>query len=88
MLKIKKYKLFIFGFISILVLSFIINFQSSTAQSNDVILNKSTHLNMIEFADNINTKESNSSITIPIPSSTWNITQVNLNFSDISLNVK
>ncbi|MFX1316976.1 MAG: hypothetical protein ACFE9T_14030 [Promethearchaeota archaeon] len=86
MFKIKKYRLiFICGFSSVLFLSFLINFQSSFAQSNDVILSKSTHLNMVEFADNINTKESNSSITIPIASSTWNITQVNLNFSDIKL---
>lgn len=86
MFKIKKYRLiFICGFSSVLFLSFIINFQSSFAQGNDVILNKSTHLNMIEFADNVDSKESNSSISIPIPSSTWNITQVNLNFSDIKL---
>jgi len=86
MFKIKKYRLlFICGFCSVLFLSFIINLQSSLAQSNDVILNKSTHLNMIEFANNINSKESNTSISIPIPSSTWNITQVNLNFSDIKL---
>ncbi|MFX0019590.1 MAG: hypothetical protein ACFFAK_02575 [Promethearchaeota archaeon] len=86
MLKIKKYRfLFVCGFISVLFLSFIINLQSSFAQSNDLILNKSTNLDMIEFADNINTKESNSSITIPIASSTWNITQVNFNFSDIRL---
>ncbi|MFX1494716.1 MAG: hypothetical protein ACFFBZ_10580 [Promethearchaeota archaeon] len=86
MFKIKKYRFFyICGFSSVLFLSFIINFQASFAQNNDVILNKSTHLNMIEFTDNIATKQSNSSINLPIPSSTWNITQVNLNFSDIKL---
>ncbi|MFW9771931.1 MAG: hypothetical protein ACFFEO_07180, partial [Candidatus Thorarchaeota archaeon] len=38
-----------------------------------------------ELADNIDTQESNSSIKIPLPSSTWNVTQINLNFTDIKL---
>jgi len=74
-----------FGIFSILVLSFLFNSQISFAQSNEITLTNPTHVNMIELADNIDTKESNSTIRIPLPSSTWNVTQIDLNFTNIKL---
>ncbi|MFX1401931.1 MAG: hypothetical protein ACFE8V_11890, partial [Promethearchaeota archaeon] len=82
----KKIRAFIaFGIVSIFILSFLFNSQISFAQSNGITLTNPTHVNMIELAENIDTKESNSTIRIPLPSSTWNVTQIDLNFTDIKL---
>jgi hypothetical protein len=45
----------------------------------------STKFEMREYADKVDTNESVSSIQIPLPSESWNITDVILNFSDIKL---
>lgn len=85
-MKFKKVRaLFVFGIVSIFLLSFLSNSKVSFTQSNGITLPRQTHANMIELADNIGTKESNSSVKFPLPSSTWNVSHIDLNFSDIKL---
>ncbi|MFW9772688.1 MAG: hypothetical protein ACFFEO_11085, partial [Candidatus Thorarchaeota archaeon] len=73
-MKSKKFRvLFIYGMISMFLLSFLFNSKISLAQYNGITLTTPTNLHMIELADNIDTQESNSSIKIPLPSSTWNV---------------
>lgn len=57
----------------------------SNAQSNGDTLTVPTQFQMMEFAENIDTNNTISSIEIPLPSETWNITNLMLNFSDIKL---
>jgi hypothetical protein len=76
---------FYIGLLLIIFLVFTIHNNGVYAQSNEITLQKPTHLNMKEFAHNIDNKESNSSISLPMPSPTWNLTQIHLNFSNIRL---
>jgi len=57
----------------------------SIAQSEEISLSSSTNLEMMEFTEAVGNQESNSSIRIPLPARDWNITAVNLNFTDIKL---
>ncbi len=80
----------LFPIISIFLISFFIVslFQFvgfSHAQSNDEPINIPTKFQMTEISENINITDSISSINIPLPSENWNITNIQLNFSDIKL---
>ena len=57
----------------------------SYAQSDGETLTVPSKFNLIEFSDYYNSNESISSINIPLPSAFWNITELELNFSDIKL---
>lgn len=85
-MKYKKIRvLLVFGMVSIFFLSFLLNSKVSFAQSNGKSLTRPTHIDMTELTDDFGMKESNSSIKIPLPSSTWNVSHINLNFTDIKL---
>ena len=80
----------LFPIISIFLISFFIVslFQFvgfSHAQSNDKTINIPTKFQMTEISENINSTDSISSINIPLPSENWNITNIQLNFSDIKM---
>jgi len=84
----KKYQLY--PIISIFLISFVIVslFQFvgfSHAQNNGEPINISTKFRMTEFTENIDNSTSVSSINIPLPSDGWNITNIELNISDIKL---
>lgn len=84
----KKYQLY--PIISIFLISFVIVslFQFvgfSHAQNNGEPINISTKFRMTEFTENIDNSTSVSSINIPLPSEGWNITNIELNISDIKL---
>jgi hypothetical protein len=82
----KRYCFFIsFLVISILFMSFSRQIILTHAQGNLVIPPQSAKYNMIESAEIIGSNESINSISIPIPSKSWNITNVELNFSNIKL---
>jgi len=82
----KKLQSFFFiGLLTIAILAFISYNNKVYAQNDGITLMKTTNLKMKEFATNIDNKESNSSIDLPMPSPTWNITQIHLNFSNIRL---
>ncbi|MFX1411023.1 MAG: hypothetical protein ACFFA6_11775, partial [Promethearchaeota archaeon] len=85
----KEYKSrnFILGliFITFFLLSLTSSIKFSYAQDNGQTLNFSSEFELIEFADNINTSESISSIEFPLPSTSWNITNIEMNFTDIKL---
>ncbi len=64
----------------------IINFtEISYAQTNGDTLNLQSDFNIIEFSDNLNYSEDISSIDLSIPSPSWNITNIDMNFTDIRL---
>jgi len=69
----------------IFILGFVQTISFSNAQSNGDTLTVPTQFQMMEFAENIDTNNTISSIDIPLPSETWNITNLMLNFSDIKL---
>ena len=74
-----------FTFITFLLLSLIYSANFAKAQNNDETLEINSNLQMIEYSDNINTSTDLSSIDIPLPSATWNITNMAFNFTDIKL---
>ncbi len=74
-----------FTFITLLLLSLIYSANFANAQYNDETLEINSNFQMLEFADNINTSNSISSIDIPLPSASWNITNIEMNFTDIKL---
>ncbi|MFX1324534.1 MAG: hypothetical protein ACFE8N_06235 [Promethearchaeota archaeon] len=55
------------------------------AQGNGGISPIPTRFNMIEYSEYFDTNESISEIQIPLPSESWNITDITLNFTDIKL---
>ncbi|MFX1317484.1 MAG: hypothetical protein ACFE9T_16600, partial [Promethearchaeota archaeon] len=85
----KEYKSrnFVLGliFISFFLLSLSSSVKFSYAQDNGDTLNLSSKFNLIELADNINTSKSISSLEFPLPSTSWNITNIEMNFTDIKL---
>ncbi|MFX1376189.1 MAG: hypothetical protein ACFFA0_10275 [Promethearchaeota archaeon] len=70
---------------SIFLTSIIQYIDIAHAQGNDETIIISSQFRMTEFAENNNVNNSISSIDIPLPSEVWNITNVQLNFSDIKL---
>jgi len=83
-------KILLFPIISIFLISFFIVslFQFagfSHAQSNDEPINILTKFEMTELSENNDILENVSSIQIPLPSENWNITSLDLNFTDIRL---
>ncbi len=74
-----------FTFITLLLLSLIYSANFAKAQNNDETLEINSNLQMIEYSDNINISTDVSSIDIPLPSTTWNITNMEFNFTDIKL---
>jgi len=74
-----------FTFITFLLLSLIYSANFANAQNNGESLDINSNLQMIEYSDNINTTTDLSSIDIPLPSATWNITNMEFNFTDIRL---
>lgn len=74
-----------FTFITFLLLSLIYSANFANAQNNGESLDINSNLQMIEYSDNINTSTDLSSIDIPLPSATWNITNMEFNFTDIRL---
>lgn len=71
--------------ISIFIVSLFQFVGFSHAQSNDKTINIPTKFQMTEISENINSTDSISSINIPLPSENWNITNIQLNFSDIKM---
>ena len=75
--------------LSILIIGLLQNTNLSHAQpqynQNDETLNVSYNFPMLEFSDQIGTNDSLSSINLTLPSSDWNITDIDLNFTDIKL---
>ncbi len=74
-----------FTFITFLLLSLIYSANFAKAQNNDETLEINSNFQILEFADNINTSNSISSIDIPLPSTSWNITNIEMNFTGIKL---
>ncbi|MFX0043034.1 MAG: hypothetical protein ACFE8L_08990, partial [Candidatus Hodarchaeota archaeon] len=74
-----------FAFITVLLLSLIYIVNYVNAQNGDETLEIHSDFHMLEFADNINTSNSISSIDFPLPSASWNITNIELNFTNIKL---
>ncbi|MBA7544162.1 hypothetical protein ES705_36510 [subsurface metagenome] len=74
-----------FLLISFFIISIFQYIDVSHAQSNDETINISTKFQMTEISENINSTDSISSINIPLPSENWNITNIQLNFSDIKM---
>jgi len=72
--------LFLIFFLNIISL-----FQVSKAQDTVIYLNQPISANMIEYADISDSLESNNSIKIPLTLDTWNVTDLELNFTDIKL---
>ena len=85
--KVYKSRNFIIGFtfITLLLLSLIYGANFVNAQNNDETLEINSNFQMLEFADNVNTSNGVSSIDIPLPSASWNITNIEMNFTDIRL---
>lgn len=71
--------------ITLLLLSLIYGANFANAQNNDETLEFHSNFQMYEIADNVNTSNSISSIDIPLPSASWNITNIEMNFTDIRL---
>ncbi len=58
---------------------------NANAQSNGDSLTIPTNFSMLEFGERNGTNENVDSIDIEIPSSSWNLTDIQLNFTDIKL---
>jgi len=69
--------------ISILILFF--NFNNVVAQNNEISLTTYSEFGLLESAEKIDTKQCNDSIYISLPSASWNLTDIELNFTDIKL---
>ena len=75
--------------INILLLVFLLglnlHLNNAHAQSNGDSLTILTNFSMLEFGEKNGTNENVGSIDIEIPSSSWNFTDIQLNFTDIKL---
>ncbi|MBY9009988.1 MAG: hypothetical protein KGD74_09005, partial [Candidatus Lokiarchaeota archaeon] len=84
-----KNKIKTFISINLLILSLLIacsnQFDVGYAQLNGDSLTIPTNIVMHEFSKSTGTIESNNSINIDMPSPTWNITAIELNFTDVRL---
>ncbi|MFX1320603.1 MAG: hypothetical protein ACFFAQ_03055 [Promethearchaeota archaeon] len=87
MKEVYKSRSYIIGFtiITLFLVSLIYITNFVNAQNNDESLEINSNVPMIEYSDNINISIDISSINIPLPSATWNITNMELNFTDIKL---
>ena len=86
----KKNKIILMALVlSILIIGLLQKTIISHAQpqynQNDETLNVSYNFPMLEFSDQIGTNDGISSINITLPSSDWNITDIDLNFTEIKL---
>jgi hypothetical protein len=61
------------------------NIDLSYAQANHETFTAPTQLEMIEFSEKIDINSNISSIDISLPSATWNITNMEFNFTDVKL---
>jgi len=59
--------------------------KSSNAQENGESKIFNTNFPMYEFGDMINTQENVTSINLQLPKSSWNVTDININFTNIKL---
>ncbi|MFX0030795.1 MAG: hypothetical protein ACFE8B_16400 [Candidatus Hermodarchaeota archaeon] len=86
-MKRTNYSFLIFSifFISIFVVSINQYIDISHAQANDETIILSSNFSMRESTEYIDSNTSVSSITIPLPSEKWNITNIQMNISDIKL---
>ena len=71
--------------ISIVFISLFLYTDISYAQGNDETITIPTKFQLIESTENTDNQTSVSSINITLPSEGWNITNIQLNFSDIKL---
>ncbi len=74
--------LLVFSFLILNIVSFI---EFSHAQINNDTLNPRSDFRITEFSEEILFSENVSSIDIPLPSTSWNITNIEMNFTDIKL---
>ncbi|MFW9897178.1 MAG: hypothetical protein ACFFD7_15345, partial [Candidatus Thorarchaeota archaeon] len=72
-------------FFSVIILMTFQKVKISYAQINDHSLDISSNLLMTEYAEDVKNKENISSIAINLPSSTWTISDIALNFTGIKL---
>ncbi|MHA1912772.1 MAG: hypothetical protein ACW986_01395 [Promethearchaeota archaeon] len=70
---------------SIFLISLFQNIGFTHAQGNGGIPPISSRFEMIEYSENADVNTSISSIGIPLPSETWNVTDLKVNISDIKL---
>ena len=70
---------------TIAFISFVQLIDISYAQGHDETIILSTSSRMTEMTENIDNQTSISSINLPLPSESWNITNIQLNISDIKL---
>lgn len=78
---------FLIGFIfcTTLLINLFQNTTYTQAQVNGGISPIPNRFNLIEYTEYLDTNESVSDIQIPLPSESWNITELTLNFTDIKL---
>ena len=69
----------------IFLLGLNLRLNNANAQSNGDSLTIPINFSMLEFGERNGTKENVGSIDIEIPSSSWNLTDIQLNFTDIKL---
>ena len=72
--------------VSLFLIFFLIslfNFDSVKAQNNDISLTVHSKFDLLEFANSVGTKPSNDSISLALPSDNWNVTSIELNFTDV-----
>ncbi|MHA1987800.1 MAG: hypothetical protein ACW98D_14285 [Promethearchaeota archaeon] len=72
-------------FLSIFIISIFQNINLVHAQGNGESLTIASRFLVTEFSQNSDINENITSISIPLPSETWNVTNIQLNFSDIKL---
>lgn len=85
--KTRKYKIWITTilFVSIFFLILLSNVEISlaNADNNDLTV-ENLEFQFLEYSDDIGKTENISSIEIELPSSTWNVTEIELNFTNIA----
>jgi len=69
----------------VFLLGFNLRLNNANAQINGDSLTIPTNFSMLEFGERNGTNENVGSIDIKIPSSSWNLTDIQLNFTDIKL---
>ncbi|MFX1294630.1 MAG: hypothetical protein ACFFD2_07230, partial [Promethearchaeota archaeon] len=78
-----------FFFLNLILIGFVLGFFSqinySKAQVEGVSLSFPTNFTMEEFTENFDSLDNVTSFEIPLPSYSWNLTNLQLNFSNINL---